>query len=86
MVRKIEAGVPSKPAYLDEVLKLYPRGAPCQSSLFTDKATVETVRNEVEVDACVLECGGDGTSRNNRLHFLKVLGHSNIKIGQVWKD
>lgn len=62
MVRKIDDKAAAKPSYLDEVLKLYPRGAPCQSSLFVDQSLLETLRNEIEVGECSLACGSDGTS------------------------
>lgn len=62
MVRKIDDKAAAKPSYLDEVLKLYPRGAACQSSLFVDQSMVANLRNEIEVGQCSLPCGTDGTS------------------------
>lgn len=55
-IRKIDMNTESKPFYLNEVLKLYPLGAPCQSSLFTDQNFIQDAKNEDEVGPCFIEC------------------------------
>lgn len=55
-IRKIDVNTESKPFYLNEVLKLYPLGAPCQSSLFTDQNFIQDAKNEDEIGPCFIEC------------------------------
>ena len=57
-MRKIDDKRPSSPSFLEYVLKLYPRGATCQSTIFRSRSQVAESPHEIEVAYCDKMCEG----------------------------
>ena len=52
MVRLIDADVAAEPDFLDSILRFYPEGAPCHSTLFVNFEAIIKRHNEIEVGSC----------------------------------
>jgi len=56
LVTKISKDKPAKPDYFEHILKVYPDGTPCQSSVFTDVPDISVRKNQVEIGLCQRAC------------------------------
>ena len=53
---KIDRKKPAKPDYFEHILKMYPDGTPCQSSIFADVPDIAIRKNQVQIDSCFRAC------------------------------
>jgi len=77
MVTKISKKKPAKPDYFERILKMYPDGTPCQSSVFTDVPDIAVRKNQVEIGLCQRACPPSKRiciwSFSHRRHFSSFL-------------
>jgi len=55
-VTKISKNKPAKPEYFDQILKMYPDGTPCQSTVFADVPDIAVRKNLIEIGLCHRAC------------------------------
>jgi len=55
-VTKLDKMKPAKPDYFEQILKTYPDGTPCQSSVFADVPDISNFKNQVEIGLCQRAC------------------------------